>query len=121
MSYDIAMGLCAEVDDENVVVKLESAMLKRLLPQHPWQRNGTSLLRLRRSACSAVRVPQVGQEVYLDRTALASRSEGMLDLGGDGKLVAVDLRKLLDGLDPLPPAEPQPKNRASNFRTPHGR
>ena len=69
MSYDIAMGLCSAVEELTVVVRLESAMLKRLLPEHPWRRNGVSLLRLPRSICSSGRVPTVGQELYVDHAA----------------------------------------------------
>ena len=47
MTYDIGIGRCAELGDETVVVKLESVMVERLSPGHPWQRSGTSLLRLK--------------------------------------------------------------------------
>ena len=78
MTYDIGIGRCTEINDDTVVVKLESVMVKRLSPEHPWQRSGTSLLRLNRSLCSAVRPPERDSELYLDRAALSKRSMAAL-------------------------------------------
>lgn len=111
MTYDIGIGRCAEVIDDTVVVKLESVMVERLQPGHPWQRPGTSLLRLKRNLCSATRPPQPDREVFLDRAALAKRTMGSLDIAGNGSTVSVDLRALLNNLDPQPSAGPQTKSR----------
>lgn len=111
MTYDIGIGRCTEIADETVVVKLESVMVKRLSPQQPWQRSGTSLLRLNRNVCSQIRPLERDQEVYLDRAALSKRSMGSLDLAGDGATISVDLRALLNDLNPQPSAGPQSKSR----------
>jgi hypothetical protein len=86
-------------------------MVERLSPGHPWQRSGTSTLRLKRSLCSATRPPQQDREVFLDRSALSKRAMGALDLTGSGPTVSVDLRALLNNLDPQPSAGPQSKSR----------
>lgn len=114
MTYDIGVGRCAEVDGDTVVVKLESVMVKRLSPDHPWQRSGTSLLRLNRKLCSSVRPPAPDEELFLDRAALSRRSMGALDLTGDGSTIQVDLRALLQDVDPQPSAGPQPKGRGKS-------
>lgn len=111
MTYDIGIGRCAEVIDDTVVVKLESVMVERLQPGHPWQRPGTSLLRLKRNLCSTTRPPQPDREVFLDRAALGKRTMGSLDIAGNGSTVSVDLRALLNNLDPQPSAGPQTKSR----------
>lgn len=111
MTYDIGIGRCTEVVEDTVVVKLESVMVRRLSPEQPWQRSGTSLLRLSRNLCSTTRPPQPDREVYVDRAALSKRSIAALDLSGNGKTISVDLRALLSDLDPQPSAGPQPKGR----------
>lgn len=121
MSYDIGIGRCVQIDPTAVTVQIESAMLRRLAPQHPWQRSGITLLRLNRSICSLARPPEVGRELYLSRSALTKASKAELDLRGDGDFVAVDVRSLLVGLDPQPAAAVSaPKYRAANYRTSHG-
>ncbi|NCT68475.1 MAG: hypothetical protein GXC76_12670 [Rhodanobacteraceae bacterium] len=116
MTYDIGIGRCTEVDGDTVVVKLESVMVQRLSPDQPWRRSGTSVLRLNRKLCSPRRPPEPDRELYLDRAALSKRSIGALDLGGGGETISVDLRALLDGLDPQPSAGPQPKGRGGAKR-----
>lgn len=113
MSYDIGIGRCAEVGDDTVVVKLESVMVHRLSPDRPWQRSGTSLLRLNRNLCSTTRPPALDREVFLARAALAKRTMGALDLAGDGATIQVDLRALLNDVDPQPSAGPSVKGRGS--------
>lgn len=114
MTYDIGIGRCSELAEDTVVVKLESVMVKRLSPQHPWQRSGTSLLRINRKLCSSTRPPEPDQEVYLDRAALSKRSMAALDLAGNGATVSVDLRALLNDLNPQPSAGPQTKGRGGD-------
>jgi hypothetical protein len=116
MTYDIGIGRCTELGEDTVVVKLESVMVKRLSPTHPWQRSGTSLLRLNRSLCSATRPPEADREVYLDRAALSKRTMAALDIAGNGSSVSVDLRALLNDLDPQPSAGPQSKSRPGDHR-----
>ena len=114
MTYDIGIGRCAELGDDTVLVKLDSVMVQRLSPGQPWQRSGTSLLRLKRSLCSTVRPPQRDAEVFLDRAAISKRAVAALDLTGNGSTVSVDLRALLNDLDPQPSAGPQAKGRGGS-------
>lgn len=116
MSYDIGIGRCTEISDETVLVKLDSVMVKRLSPAHPWQRSGTSLLRLNRNLCSTTRPPEQDRELYIDRAALAKKSMAALDIAGNGATVSVDLRALLNDLDPQPSAGPQSKSRPGDHR-----
>lgn len=102
MGYDMGIGLCAEIEGANVVVSLDSAVVSKLIPGHPWHRSGTSRLRFSRDLCSPRRPPQVGSEVYLDSAALAKNAPAMLELAADGKPVRVDLRALLVTMDPQP-------------------
>ncbi|MBZ0223329.1 MAG: hypothetical protein IT467_01125 [Dokdonella sp.] len=109
MTYDIGIGRCMEIGEDTVVVKLESVMVERLSPGYPWQRPGTTTLRFKRDLCSAARPPQPDREVFVDRAALSRKTMGALDLAGNGKTISVDLRALLNNLDPQPSAGPQPK------------
>jgi hypothetical protein len=115
MAYDIGMGRCSEIAGDSVVVKLDSVIVKKLTPEQPWRKSGTSLLRFDRKLCSAKRPPQVDQEVYLDSAALARKAPASLDLDGNGTLRQVDLRVILEGLDPLP--APTPKTKQAVYRS----
>lgn len=113
MSYDIGIGNCRAIEGDAIVVQLDSVMVNRLAPAAPWRKSGTSTLTLSRKLCSAQRKPAVGEEVYLDRAALSKTAPGKLDLAGDGVQKVVDLRLLLDNLDPLPAPTPAAKGRSS--------
>jgi hypothetical protein len=103
MTYDIGIGVCSGIEGNTVVVSLDSAIVSKLIPNQPWRKSGTSVLRLRNSLCSSKRPPQVGDEVYLERAALTRTATATLDLFGDGEPVSVELIQLLTGLDPQPP------------------
>lgn len=109
MAYDIGMGRCLEIAGDSVVVKLDSVIVKKLTPSQPWRKSGTSLLRFDRKLCSVKRPPQVDQEVYVDSAALARKAPASLDLDGNGAWGQVDLRVILEGLDPLPAPTPRAK------------
>jgi hypothetical protein len=109
LSYDIGMGRCAEIAGDSVVVKLDSVIVKKLTPEQPWRKSGTSLLRFDRKLCSPRRPPQLDQELYLDSAALTRKAPASLDLDGNGAFRPVDLRVILEGLDPLPAPSPRPK------------
>lgn len=119
MAYDIGLGRCRAIDAESVVVELDSVIVRKLLPDVPWRRSGTSLLRCDRRLCSDRRPPQLGEELYLDSTQLSRAAPAELDLEGNGRRRTVDLRIILEGLDPLPAPEPRPKRsgyHAANYR-----
>lgn len=118
MNYDIGIGSCAAIEANIIGVKLDSVMVSRLLPDQPWRKSGTSVLRINANVCSARRPPEVGAEVYLDRAALSKDSAGTLDLVGDGVTVPVKLLRLLLDLDPEPsPAAPTTKSRSASQKS----
>lgn len=112
MSFDVGMGRCAEITDEFVTVKLDSVLVHKWFPSEPWRRPGTSLLKFDRKLCSAERPPQLDQEIYINADSLKRRATGSLDLDGNGKRTTVDLRAILNGVDPMPPPAPKPKSNA---------
>lgn len=116
MSYDIGIGRCTEMNGDTIVVKLESVMVQRLSPGQPWQRSGTSLLRISRKLCSTTRPPQLEHELFVPRAALAKRTVAMLDIAGNGDAIQVDLRALLADLDPQPSAGPSSKSSRAAVR-----
>lgn len=115
MDYDIGIGRCSGIEGPTVVVELDSAIVSKLVPQQPWRRSGTSLLRMKSDLCSAKRPPEVGAEVYIDRAALSKNAPASLDLAGNGKLVPVDLRVLLRNLDPSQAPVAPVKGRSSRW------
>ncbi|TWI00997.1 hypothetical protein IP90_02619 [Luteimonas cucumeris] len=115
MGYDIGIGLCAGIDGANVVVKLDSAVVSKLIPKQPWRKSGTSLLQFKSDLCSARRPPEVGSEVYLDSAALTKNAPASLDLAGNGSSMRVDLRALLSNLDPQPAPVAAAKGRSSRW------
>lgn len=98
MNFDIGIGRCVEISADLVVVKVDSVILRKLMPQIPWRRTGTSLLRCDRKACSKERPPQIDAELYLDSKALRG-SRAFLDLEGDGTFLKVDLSVIADSID----------------------
>ncbi len=107
-SFDIAIGRCESVSGDEVVVELDTAMVSRLVPGHPWHRSGTSKLKFALQLCSVLRPPQAGRETFLDREAILKNPPGRFDLLGDGKYAAVRLKALAANTDPQPPT-PTPK------------
>ena len=101
-AYDIGVGRCCAIGDGVVLVMIDSVIAKRLLPDEPWRRSGTSVLRCDRKACSQRRPPVVNEELYLDSAALARHASAALDLLGNGDFQPVDLKAILIGLKPLP-------------------
>lgn len=106
MSYDIGIGICMAIEASRVSVKLDSAMVSRLIPGTPWRRSGTSLLHFDAGLCSERVPPEVGSEIYLGRERIGARATAALDVNGDGRLKTVSLQQLLHGLDPAPAPRP---------------
>lgn len=101
-NFDIAIGRCESVDGKEVVVQLDTAMVSRLVPGHPWNRNGTSRLRLSPAPCSVSRPPQAGREAFLDRDAILRNPPGRFDLLGDGQYTVIRLKALAANTEPQP-------------------
>lgn len=110
MSFDVGLGRCTELTDESVTVKLDSSLVHKWFPLEPWHRPGTSLLKFDRKLCSAERPPQLDGEIYVNTDSLKRKAVGSLDLDGSGaNRTVVDLRVILDGVEPLPAPTPKPK------------
>jgi hypothetical protein len=110
MSFDVGLGRCSELTDDSVTVKLDSGLVHKWFPLEPWRRPGTSLLSFDRKLCSTERPPQIDQEIYINTDSLKRKATGSLDLDGSGaNRMLVDLRVILDGVDPMPPPAPKPK------------
>lgn len=102
-SFDIAIGRCESISGNEVVVELEAAMVSRLVPGHPWHRNGTSKLEVDLALCSQLRPPQAGRETFLSREAILKNPCGRFDLLGDGQYALVRLHALAANTESQPP------------------
>jgi hypothetical protein len=110
MSFDVGLGRCAALTDDSVTVKLDSGLVREWFPLEPWRRPGTSLLKFDRRLCSTERPPQLDQETYINSASLRRKAIGSLDLDGSGaNRTIVDLRVILDGVEPMPAPAPKPK------------
>jgi len=107
LMFDIAVGKCESIDQSSVTVRLDSAIVSRLIPGRAWSRSGTSILKISLRLCSERRPPKVGSETFLQREALLRNPLASLDLLGDGEFTPVRLRSLGTDTDPqLPEAAP---------------
>jgi hypothetical protein len=109
MSFDVGLGRCTELTDQTVTVMLDSGLVHKWFPDEPWRRPGTSLLKFDRSLCSVDRPPQIDQEIYVNTDSLKRKAVGSLDIDGSGGRAIVDLRVILDGVNPMPPPAPKAK------------
>lgn len=100
MNYDVAIGKCIAISGASLDVHVDSSIVSRFIPEHPWQRAGLSVLRLPQRVVSAKRPPAVGDEVFLDHNALAKGGNAQLDLQGDGQFIPVDLKAIVQNMDP---------------------
>lgn len=117
-TFDIAVGKCETIDKGTVTIRLDSAIVSRLVPGHPWRTSGTSVLRLDIRLCSESRPPEIGRELFLQREALLRNPRATLDLLGDGQFVPIRLRAIGDNTDPeiLQPASKGGRNDRSRAR-----
>lgn len=99
-TFDIAVGKCEAIDKSTVTIRLDSAIVSRLVPGHPWRTSGTSVLRLDIRLCSESRPPEIGRELFLQREALLRNPRASLDLLGDGQFAPIRLRAIGDNTDP---------------------
>jgi len=110
MSFDIGIGRCTELTELTVTVQPDSVLVRKWFPREPWRKTGTAVLRFDRKLCSATRPPELNHELYINTGTLARESPATLDLRGDGASTKVDLRAILDGMNPLPPPAPRSKS-----------
>ena len=99
-SFDIAIGRCESVSATEVVVELDTAMVSRLVPGHPWRRSGTSKLKLAVALCSVLRPPLAGRETFVSREAIMKNPSGRFDLLGNGCYTSIRLRALAANTEP---------------------
>lgn len=111
MSFDIGIGKCIAISKGTVELHVNNSVVRKFFPRLPWQREGTSVLRVPAACCSEVRRPAVGGEVFLDHGALAQSQKGWLDIDGSGSFKAVDLSSIADGMAPGPAVAPVVKGR----------
>lgn len=121
MNYDIAVGPCVALEGGFVIIKLEGVLLRKLLPSFVFKVRTDALLRVPLALCSQSRPPQPGQEVYLDFSRVEAGMEAFVDPGGDGHYETVDIRQLLQNLNPLTAPVMTPKPRAAHWPIKPGR
>lgn len=121
MNYDIAVGPCVALEGDHVIVKLEGVLLRKLLPDFPFAVRTSALLRVPLTVCSQSRPPRPGQEVYLDFARVEAGSEAWVDPAGDGHYEKVDIRQLLQNLNPSTAPVLAPKPRAAHWPIKPGR
>lgn len=114
-AYDIGVGPCSKIDGDLVYVRLDALIAKRLAPDSPWNRSGTSILRCRYSYCSTRRPPKAGEECYLDSAALTRAAPAELDVLGNDRFRNVDLDVILSAMAPIG-AAPTPAARFMSTR-----
>lgn len=100
MSFDIGIGKCIAVSRDTVDLHADISVVHKYFPDLPWQRQGTSVLRVPVSCCSTLRKPEVGEEVYLSEQSLGRNQKGWLDALGDGSFESVSLSRIVDGMSP---------------------
>lgn len=98
MSYDIGIGTCIAIQDRIVVVRLDRAMVPRLVPTELWARVPAHLW-IARELCSSRRPLSVGQEVCLDSAAVGRAGSAQIDLGR-GTRFTVELEALVRDMEP---------------------
>ena len=111
MSFDIAIGRCLEVGKNFAVAKLDGAMLRKLRPASTFVGQPDVRLRVALSICSTRRPPCAGQELFLDYAKVLAGAETSLSTQELDDGVAVDVRLIAYGMDPMPRPAPEQKAR----------
>jgi len=101
ITFDIGVGRCSGIEGDIVYVRLDALIAKRLAPESAGNRSGASVLRCSTSYCSERRPPKSGDECYLDSAALARRAPAEIDILGDDRFMAIDLRTILTSMSPV--------------------
>ncbi len=115
MAFDVGIGTCRAVSADAVEVWADSSIVRRLVPETKWQRNGISVLQVPAALCSSRHALLSGEEVYLDTARIDAKSHGTLDVEGDGRFARVRLALLVPQVDPHP--QPAPViSRKGNWR-----
>jgi len=111
LSFDIGIGKCIAISGSTIELHVDNSVVHKFFPRLPWQREGTSVLRVPANCCSATRQPQVGEEVFLNHATLSQSHKGWLDVEGNGNFEAVNLSSIVTGMSPGQAAIPVTKAR----------
>lgn len=111
MSFDIAIGQCIETDGSFAVAKLDGAMLRKLHPSHVFVGQPNVYLRVPLPICSTRCPPRSGQELFLDHAKILAGAQTLLHLREHDEGIAVDIRLIANGLEPMPRPAPEQKTR----------
>ncbi|MBD9438009.1 hypothetical protein IB223_18065 [Pseudoxanthomonas sp. PXM03] len=112
MAFDVGIGKCRSVSSDSVEVWVDGSIVRRLVPETKWQRDGISVLHVPSKLCSARHPLTVGEEVFLDTGLINANSVGKLDVAGGGEFAKARLSMLVPTIDPTP-TPPQPSRKAS--------
>lgn len=107
MSFDVGIGKCRSISPDAVDVWVDGSVVRRIVPDSQWQRAGISILRIPLSLCSERHEVAEGEEVFIGSGLLGEKSNGLLDMLGNGEFVRIKLAPLIPEIDqdaPLPVA-----------------
>ena len=99
MTFDVGIGKCRSVQSDSVDVWVDGSIVRRLVPETKWQRDGISVLQVPAKLCSARHRVAVGEEVFLDTALINATSAGKLDVDGSGDYAKARLSLLVPTLD----------------------
>ncbi|MFT3670307.1 MAG: hypothetical protein QM795_17435 [Pseudoxanthomonas sp.] len=99
MAFDVGIGKCRSVATDSVDVWVDGSIVRRLMPETKWQRDGISVLQVPVKLCSARHRVAVGEEVYLDTGLITANSAGKLDVDGSGDFAKARLSLLVPVID----------------------
>lgn len=112
MTFDVGIGKCRSVQSDSVDVWVDGSIVRRLVPDTKWQRDGISVLQVPVKLCSARHRVAVGEEVFLDTGLINANSAGKLDVDGSGDYTTTRLSLLVPTID-ASPVPPPPSRKAS--------
>lgn len=111
MAFDVGIGKCRSVSSDAVEVWADGSIVRRLMPETRWQRDGISVLQVPAKLCSARHRLAEGEEVFLDTGLINAHSAGKLDVNGSGEFARARLSLLVPSIDI--DAKPPPSRKAS--------
>ncbi|MBA3928021.1 hypothetical protein J2X02_001472 [Pseudoxanthomonas japonensis] len=114
MAFDVGIGKCRSVQSDSVDVWVDGSIVRRLVPETKWQRDGISVLQVPVKVCSPRHPVAVGGEVFLDTGLITATTVGKLDVDGSGDFAKTRLSLLVPTIDPTP--TPPPPSRKASWR-----